>query len=136
MASGQARVDPREGEGEQEGDQQEEQRLFARSEDLFLVPGNEAEQVHLERTVPIAGLDTRGPGLGTEHRAAGTGEEPGLDEQRHRLGLRHRSAVEPLDREALGVALANPIGESGQGRAKPRVVRPESGTSVRPPRST
>ena len=42
--------------------------------------------------------------LGPKHGAARAGEEAGLEQQRHHLGLRHRPAVETLNRQPLAAA--------------------------------
>ena len=60
--------------------------------------------------------------LRPQHGAARSGEKACLDEQRHRLGLGDRAAVEPLHGQALGMALTHPIREGLERRTQPVLV--------------
>ena len=60
--------------------------------------------------------------LRAEHGAPWPGEEPCLDEQRHRVTLGDRLAVEPFDGEPLRSAATHMRDERSQCRAQPRFV--------------
>ena len=59
---------------------------------------------------------------GAEHSATRAGKEAGLDEERHRLGLDDRPAVEPLDCKALRVTFAHPVRERDERGPEPCLV--------------
>src|SRR5581483_11359817 len=59
---------------------------------------------------------------GPQNGPAGAGQEARLDEERHRLRLRHGLAVEPLDREPLRPAAPHVRDERGERRAQPLLV--------------
>ena len=60
--------------------------------------------------------------LRPEHGAPGSCEKAGLDEQCHRLGLRDRPAVEPLDRKALRVPVTHPVRERAESGPQPLLL--------------
>src|SRR6478672_7213642 len=60
--------------------------------------------------------------LRPQHRPPRTGEEAGLDEELHRLGLRDRLAVEALDRKPFGTTRPHMGHERGECGSQPVVV--------------
>ena len=60
---------------------------------------------------------------GLKHGAARPGEEAGLEQQRHDLGLADGVAVEALDREPLRAAAPHVVDERGERRTQPGLVR-------------
>src|SRR5204862_6535332 len=80
--------------------------------------GSKPRDCHRVRATPAPGFALRPPD-GTP----GAGEEAGLHEERHREGLRHGLAVEPLDREAPHAAALHVRDQGGQGDAEPFLLR-------------
>src|SRR6266542_1381574 len=77
---------------------------------------------------PVAGTYPRGvlfrqTLLGPKDSAAGAGEEAGLEQERHHVGLPHGLAVEALDREALRATAPDVLHERRERGPQPFLVR-------------